>query len=154
MLRGGAGPAADVDTPSVSPDGRWVAYGSNESGRDEIYVRPFPNTDDGRWQVSLAGGDRPEWSHNGRELFYLASASAGATSEVTIMTVPIRSGPTFSAGAPAPVVKFPPNAAFNYRVAADGRFLVNVPAAGPGVERSRLIVVQNWFEELRAKVPR
>lgn len=53
----------------VSPDGRWLAYQWNESGQDEVYVRPFPNVDAGRWQVSTGGGTRPVWSRNGRELF-------------------------------------------------------------------------------------
>jgi hypothetical protein len=131
-----------------------VAYVSGESGRDEVYVRPFPAVDDGRWQVSTAGGDRPNWSHSGRELFYLAAASGGRTSDVTIMKVAITPGPTFNAGAPEPVVKLPPNAAFNFSVAADGRFLINVPASDTGFGRSRLSVVQNWFAELKAKVPR
>jgi len=57
----------------ISPDGRWLAYQSNESGRDEIYVRPFPNASAGRWQVSSDGGSRPVWARNGQELFYLAT---------------------------------------------------------------------------------
>ena len=140
--------------PSVSSDGRWLAYESSESGREEVYVRPFPAVDDGRWQVSTAGGDRPNWSHSGRELYYLASGSVGGTSDVTIMKVPVKPGSTFSADAPEPVVKLPPNAAFNFSVAADGRFLINVPASDSGTARSRMVVVQNWIEELKAKVPR
>ena len=70
------------------------------------------------------------------------------------MKVGINPGPPFSAGAPEPVVKLPSNSAFNFNVAADGRFLINVPASGSGLARDRLVVVQNWFEELKAKVPR
>ena len=140
--------------PSVSRDGRWIAYTSGESAREDVYVRPFPAVDGGRWQVSTDGGDRPTWSHDGRELFYLASASAGGTSDVTIMRVPIKAGPTFSAGAPEAVVKLPPNAAFNFSVAADGRFLINVPASDDGAGRNRMVLVQHWIEELKAKVPR
>ena len=55
--------------PAVSPDGRWIAYASDESGRFEVYVRPFPGPG-GKWQVSNAGGTLPIWSHNGRELFF------------------------------------------------------------------------------------
>ena len=55
----------------ISPDGRWLAYQSNESGRHEVFVRPFPNVESGRWQVSTAGGTRPAWSRQGDELFYL-----------------------------------------------------------------------------------
>ena len=57
----------------ISPDGRWLAYRSNESGRDEVYVRPFPDVESGRWQVSTAGGNRAEWGPDGRELFYLSA---------------------------------------------------------------------------------
>ena len=56
--------------PALSPDGRWLAYASNESGRYEVYVRPFPDANAGRWQVSRNGGNEPVWAHNGRELFY------------------------------------------------------------------------------------
>ena len=56
--------------PKLSPDGRWLAYSSDESGRQEIYVRPFPNTGDAKWQVSTNGGYFPMWAHSGGELFY------------------------------------------------------------------------------------
>jgi Tol biopolymer transport system component len=139
--------------PSISPDGKLVAYVSGALPQEEVYVRTFPAVDGGRWQISSAAGDRPDWSHDGRELYYLAPASAGGTTDVTVMRVPVKLGPPFSAGAPEPVVKLPPNAAFNFSVAADGRFLINVPASDAGAGRNRLIVVQNWFEELKAKVP-
>jgi Tol biopolymer transport system component len=57
---------------TLSPDGRWLAYQSNESGQNEVYVRPYPNVDPGRWQVSTEGGITPAWSRDGRELFYVA----------------------------------------------------------------------------------
>ncbi len=60
----------------VSPDGRWLAYESDSSGRFEIYVRPFPNVAAGQWLISTAGGTRPLWSPNGRELYYVASGGA------------------------------------------------------------------------------
>jgi serine/threonine-protein kinase len=63
----------DETSPAVSPDGRWLAYTSDESGRPEVYVRPFPNTNDGRWLVSAGGGQEPVWAHSGRELFYRGS---------------------------------------------------------------------------------
>ncbi len=56
--------------PEISPDGHWLAYVSNESGLNEIYVRPFPNVNGGRWQLSTAGGNRPAWARSGKELFY------------------------------------------------------------------------------------
>jgi serine/threonine-protein kinase len=77
----------------VSPDGRWLAYESNSSGRFEIYVRPFPQVGDGQWQVSSAGGVQPLWARSGRELFYLAPEGA-------LMLVP--ADPRASGGTPGP----------------------------------------------------
>lgn len=58
---------------ALSPDGKWIAYESTETGRDEVYVRPFPNSQDGKWQVSTLGGFNPKWSHSGEELFYVSA---------------------------------------------------------------------------------
>src|SRR5262249_58238080 len=60
------------DNAEISPDGHWLAYQSNESGVPQVYVRPFPNVDDGKWQVSTTGGAKPAWARNGRELYYVA----------------------------------------------------------------------------------
>ncbi|HZD04565.1 MAG TPA: hypothetical protein VE173_06595, partial [Longimicrobiales bacterium] len=68
-----ASPGFEEVAPAISRDGRWLAYSSNESGRHEIYVRPFPNVDDGIWQVSTEGGIQPVWAHDGRELFFINS---------------------------------------------------------------------------------
>src|SRR5437773_12231982 len=76
-----------------SPDGKWVAYGSDEIGRTEIYVRRFPNAGAGKWQVSTGGGDQPYWRADGKELFYLAP-------DGTLMSVDIQLGDTFNAGVP------------------------------------------------------
>ena len=62
--------AAKFD-PEISPDGRWIAYASNESGQFQVFVRPFPNVNEGRWQISPEGGTRPAWARDGKELFYL-----------------------------------------------------------------------------------
>jgi hypothetical protein len=106
-----------------SPDGKWVAYMSTESGRSEVYLRPFPGPG-GQWQVSSAGGTSARWSADGRELFYIGLDS-------TFMAVPI----AFGAGGPEPgkpVALFQPPVVSSsttrpqYDVAKDGRFLVNV----------------------------
>ena len=68
------GPATEIE-PTVSPDGRWLAYASNESGQPEVYVRPFPDAGSARWQVSVAGGRDPMWSHSGKELFYWSAGT-------------------------------------------------------------------------------
>ena len=63
----------DEKAPAISPDGRWIAYESDETGKEEIYVRPFPAVEEGKWQISVGGGREPAWAHNGRELFYIRS---------------------------------------------------------------------------------
>ena len=137
----------------VSPDGRWMAYQSNESGQDEIYVRPFPQVSDGRWQVSTAGGTRPLWAHTGQELFYLAPDG--------LNEVPIAAGTSFKAGRATRLIerRYFAETAFigrTYDVSSDGqRFLMIRPggAGGDGTERSNIIVVQGWFEELKRMLP-
>jgi serine/threonine-protein kinase len=85
----------DYQFPELSPDGRWLAYESQESGRDDIYVRPFPNVDDNSWLISPDGGRTPVWGPDGRELFY-----RGLSQDTRMMVVPIDTEPTFSPGTP------------------------------------------------------
>ena len=92
----------------VSPDGRWIAYQSNESGQFEVYVRPFPNVDDGRWQISRDGGISPVWAPSGRELFFRGSA-------FDMMAVAVETEPTLSPGNPEVLFAAP------YRAGAVGR---------------------------------
>ena len=102
-----------------SPDGRWIAFQSEESGKPEVYVRPFPGPG-GQWQVSTAGGGSPRWRRDGKELFFLSADNK-------IMVVPVRLGPTFQAGSPAALFSVRPDSA--YDASADGqRFLVNSPS--------------------------
>jgi len=148
--------AFDETNAELSPNGRWMAYQSDESGQDEIYVRPYPNANANRVQVSAAGGTKPLWSHDGSELFYLQSLT------LLISVAVDTEGTDFSLGRrlPLPAVRlWSGGGGRNYDVSPDGRkFLVikPVPAmAGVGVEtaRSRIIVAQNWFGELKTKVP-
>jgi len=88
----------DSYAPTISPDGRWLAYVSTESGREQVYVRPFPRTGEARWQVSTAGGVSPVWAHSGRELFFADAAGR-------LVSVAIVAGASFQAG--APTVLFP-----------------------------------------------
>jgi serine/threonine-protein kinase len=142
----------------VSPDGRWVAYQSNESGSMEVYVRPFPHADAGRWQVSSGGGTRPVWAHNSRELFFY-SANSGALMAVTVQP----GGTTFSASNPSKVFDVQPyyfaTTGRSYDVSADGqRFLMIKLASLSGPQNSttappNLVVVEHWTEELKARVP-
>jgi Tol biopolymer transport system component/tRNA A-37 threonylcarbamoyl transferase component Bud32 len=146
----------------VSPDGRWLAYESNESGKYEIYVRPFPEVNSGRWQVSTMGGTQPLWARSGQELFYVAP-------DGTLMRVAVEPGPARpqSGGqawrAGTPVKLFENTYAWalsgvtgrSYDISADGkRFLaIKQVSAGQTGAPSNLIVVQNWFEELKQKAP-
>jgi eukaryotic-like serine/threonine-protein kinase len=133
--------------PAVSPDGRWLAYASNESGQSEIYVVPFPNTAATKWVVSTRGGTEPLWAHSGKELFY---RDAGGN----LVAVEVQSTPTFSLGRSTAL--FPAGKYFQfergaqYAVAPDDRRFLMIRQV-PGGAPDELIVVDNWFEELKAK---
>jgi serine/threonine-protein kinase len=139
-------PAVEL-SPAVSPDGRWLAYSSDESGTAEVYVRPFPDAATARWQVSSSGGTNPVWSRDSRELFYTSGHGEMAS-------VPIKPGPTFNPGEPRPLFPVGPftvngNAGV-FDVSPDGkRFLMIRPVAGLG--ETELVVVQNWFQELKQR---
>ena len=133
----------------LSPNGRWVAYESNESGQEEIYVRPYPEIDSGRWQVSTGGGTQPLWARSGGELFYRNGAA--------LMAVPIEANPNFSAGTPEVLFEgssFVGLGGRTYDVSRDDeRFILIKEDSGDTSAARQLIVVQNWFEELRQRVP-
>jgi Tol biopolymer transport system component len=141
----------------VSPDGKWIAYESNESGqRTEIFVRPFPNVNSARWQVSNNGGSRPVWlPKTGAELFYLQAAAQGQ--ERGIMSVRIVPGPTFSYGTPRMAITDPPGfAQFQgrvYDVSPDGKKFLFLKVAAAASDPAQLIVVLNWVDELKKLVP-
>jgi serine/threonine-protein kinase len=147
-----ASPAFNETSPALSPDGRWLAYSSDESGRFEVYVRPYPNVDAGRWQVSQAGGGSPRWSHTGRELFY----ENGAKALVAVAVVP---GVTFTLGAQVTLFttsRFAgaPPAILYYDVAPDDkRFVFFRKATENGdVKVDPLVHIVNWGVEVRAKL--
>jgi len=149
-------PKVAAQNADISPDGRWLAYQSNESGQLEIYVRPFADAQGGKWQVSRAGGSRPLWARSGRELFYLAPPAQSATG-VAMMAVPIEPGPAFRAGNPTKLFGGSYFAALNgrtYDVSSDGqRFLmVKDKTTSPRIA-NRIIVVENFFEELKRRAP-
>lgn len=131
-------------SPRFSPDGKWVAYSSNESGRWEVYVTSFPEAH-GKWQVSNAGGEQPRWRGDGKELFYLSS-------EAKIMAVPVKTGADFDAGTPAalfqanPREMFATSEIFAYDVSKDGqRFLINTQTK---TAMAPMSVVLNWAAKL------
>lgn len=122
-----------------SPDGKWVAYYSDESGKFEVYIRPFPDSGAGKWQVSTAGGTIPRWRQDGKELYYIAENG-------DLDAVPILSGSTFSYGAPIPLFRLPSSSYVDdtiYDVSPDGqRFLVSTPQGE--VPPSSIRMVLNW----------
>ena len=143
----------------LSPDGRWMAYDSDESGQYEIYVRPFPNVDDDRVLVSNAGGVEPLWSPDGRELFYIEPA--GASGPAVLMAVTLEEGGTaFSVDARGALIEWPYLANIgnavgrNYDVSSDGQRFLGIKVGGTDeATQAQITVVQNWFEELRRLVP-
>jgi eukaryotic-like serine/threonine-protein kinase len=120
-----------------SPDGKWVAFVSDESGGGEVYVAPFPNTGQ-KIRVSTAGGDEPLWSKDGKEMFY--------TEGQYVVSVPVKLGSKIELGKPTRLFRFPQRKS-SYDVTPDGRrFLIAVPAEAADVP---LTVIVNWMEELR-----
>jgi serine/threonine-protein kinase len=155
------GPQSE-NNPVISPDGKWLAYQSDESGVPEIYVRPFPNIDTGRWQVSSGGGTRPAWARSGRELFYEVPPQPAGTRAFTIWAVSVDAGATFTSGLPQRVVDgqyLTPQDGRPYDVSADGKKFVMIkdatpaPTSGAVARPSQLVVVLNWQEELKQRVP-
>jgi serine/threonine-protein kinase len=136
----------------LSPDGRWLAYESNESGREEIYVRPFPDVRGGQWQVSTGGGRLALWSRNGQELFYVSP-------DGTLMAVRVETASPWRSSTPARILQGQyffgiAGTGRTYDIAPDGkRFLMIKEGGGTEAAPQNLVVVQNWFEELKRLVP-
>jgi len=135
--------------PRFSPDGRWLAYSSDESGRYEIYVQPFPGPG-GKWQISTDGGTEPMWNPNGRELFYRSGDK--------MLAADIATQPGFAVGRPRTLFEgqyIPTPSTFpNYDVSPDGqRFLMLKSAEQEQAAPTQINIVLNWFEELKQKVP-
>jgi serine/threonine-protein kinase len=147
----------DEMLPTVSPDGRWIAYASNETGTFEIYVRPFPNVEAGRWQVSTRGGNSPRWTERGDEIFF-----ADENSNMVVARVD-GSGAAFSAESPR--ILFPVTSDFEtgdlsvpYDITPSGdrvmlaRIVRNATSEAEGLPD--FVLVNNFAEELKARVER
>jgi len=136
--------------PTFSPDGHWLAYVSNESGRPEVYVQPYPGPG-GKWQISTEGGTEPAWNRNGRELFYRSGDK--------MMALDVTTQPTFSAGKSKMLFERRyftsdfPLVGTAYDVSADGQRFLMVKDAEQASAVTQINVVLNWFEELKQKVP-
>jgi serine/threonine protein kinase/Tol biopolymer transport system component len=125
--------------PHFSPDGRWLAYASDESGGTQVYVQPYPGP--GRkWQISIDGGNAPEWNPKGRELFYRNGDKT--------MVVDVTTSPTFSAGKPRVLYDGPAGV-----VSPDGQRFLAVQAVEPERPPTQINIALNWFEELKRRVP-
>jgi serine/threonine-protein kinase len=133
---------------AFSPDGRWLAYMSTESGRPEIYVQAFPGPG-GKWQVSTVGGEAPRWSRNGRELFYHVGAR--------MMAVPVETSPSFRVGTPQILFDtffdLRTDGGTVYDVASDGKSFVMVRPSNEQSQARQVNIVLNWFDELRRLAP-
>jgi eukaryotic-like serine/threonine-protein kinase len=134
--------------PKLSPDGRWLAYTSDESGRREVYLRPFPLTDR-KWQVSADGGDEPVWARDGRELFY--------TNGVRMMTASVITQPTVSVESPRLLFEgryvHSQTGSAAYDVSLDGQRFLRVQPVEPDPPNNQINVVINWFDELKRLGP-
>ncbi|HSG86527.1 MAG TPA: hypothetical protein VLA23_09320, partial [Candidatus Limnocylindrales bacterium] len=141
-----ATPASEFD-PRVSPDGRWIAYASLESGRREVYVRPAPPATGAQRRISDEGGELPLWSPAGNELFFYSL-------EGDFMAVPVQLEPSFTAGRME--LLFTQGQSIS-DVAPDGAFIAlqreSTDDGDPSRPPSHLIVVQHWFEVLKQRVP-
>jgi Tol biopolymer transport system component len=139
--------------PNTSRDGKYMAYISNESGHIEVYVRPFPDVNKGKWQISSGGGDSPLWSPDGRELFYLNGDS--------VMAVSVETEPTFNCGKPRVLFKGSFIGGYgetpSWDISPDGkRFLMmkeSQPTPSASAGPHKINIVLNWTEELKQRVP-
>ena len=137
---------------ALSPDGAWLAYSSDESGNFEVYVRPFPHTADGRWQVSTGGGSAIRWSHSGRELFYVNRNSE-------LMVVAVTGKPTFQAGPPHLLFSlgsslWSSNIVPYYDLSPDDKrfIMVRQGASNQAPGAGQMVAVEHWLREVEAKL--
>jgi Tol biopolymer transport system component len=140
-------PGANEITPAVSPDGRWLAYASNESGTHEVYVRPFPDVASARWQVSSAGGTAPLWAHSGKELFFRNNRG-------DLVAAEIRTTSTFSVGRQQSLFPLTPYSFGGpvplYAVGLDDRRFLMMRATTAG-DAGLLIINEHWTDALKAR---
>ena len=144
----------DEEAIAISPDGKWIAYQSDESGRTEVFVRSFPNTNAFKHQVSNGGGAAPLWSRDGRELFFVSATN-------DMMTARVTAGSPLSVAAPVPLFHIPNELlrveyAFYtpWDLAADGRFIMARARRTDAGNAKSVVVAENWLTELKAQVRR
>ena len=149
---------------NLSPDGRWVAYTSDESGKVEVYVIPFPGNAasvSGKWRISLDGGERPQWAPNGRELYYYSRATVSEPTanvrpgeRLKMIAVPIETQAGFQAGKPHVLFEGPYFDSFHdYAPTPDGRGFIMIRETQSRSRPTEFGVVLGWFEDLKRIVP-
>jgi len=134
----------DEFSPRLSPDGRWLAYVSNESGRGEVYVAPFPSLD-GKWQISTEGGEEPLWSPTGDELYYLLSPGTIMAADMSVR------GESLAPGSARPLfdATFSHELGSSYTISPDGqRFLLNVIPDGDAT--NHVTVLLDWLGDSKS----
>jgi len=140
--------------PDISPDGRWLAYRSNESGRWEVFVRSLDPAINGRWQVSIGGASSPRWAPDGRELYYTA------VNEVQLVAATVRPGPPFEVTARTPLFRTagyldePYHQAYDALPDGSGFILLRPVVDSAATGGSRLVRVENWLTDLEARTKR
>jgi Tol biopolymer transport system component len=144
-------PSVNNIRPQLSPDGKWVAYDSTESGVPQIYVRPYPGPGE-KIPISTEGGHSARWSRDGRELFYRNGDR--------LIAVDVMTAPDFRVGTPKTLFDWPQDATSTsmqpgtgYDVSLDGKRFLMVQRTGENPGPTQLQVVQDWFEELKQRVP-
>jgi serine/threonine-protein kinase len=140
----------DESAIDLSPDGRWLAYQSNETGSDEVFVRPFPDVGSGKWQISTGGGLSPLFAHSGRELFYV-------NGDREMVAAQIETEPGFRVGERRALFRIDAqyilgDRTTQYDVSPDDEQFLMARVFGETGDPNQLIVVENWFEELKARV--
>jgi serine/threonine-protein kinase len=143
---------SDEEAIALSPDGQWLAYQSDETGTTEVFVRPFPDVNGGKKQVSSGGGQAPLWSRDGKELFYLAGDNR-------MMAAKVAPGPKLSVSDPTPLFRVAeellvPESRFYtpWDIARDGRFIMARVVGGLNAGTARIVITENWIEELKRKL--
>lgn len=139
---------ADESAPRFSPDGRWIAYVSDASGRPEIYAQPYPTSGE-KWQISTSGGREPVWAPSGAELFYRDGDK--------LMVAEIKTAPAFAAAKPRLLFEGgyegPISSRANFDISPDGRRFLMLQAAAQREASAEIKIVPNWFEEVRRRAP-
>ena len=150
-----ANPKFDETAFAISPDGKWIAFESNETGRMEVYIRPFPNVDGGKWQLSSAGGRAPLWARNGREIFFVNEAREMVVAPLS----PARGTPGL--GDQRTLFRFHDDWFLSqsenytpYDISPDGQhfLMARQVQAASGTRPAPILLVDNWFQELRQRL--